>query len=813
MLAHSQMLVTFRRVVRGLAQQRGYSVAVIVTLALTIGTTTAIFSAVYAILLKPLPLTRPEALVICWERAPERSLSVVELPYRAFEEWRLHSRSFTTAAAVGSSTWPAVLQRGEPARVATAGVSASFFETLGVWPALGRAFGPADDVPNAAPVTILSHAIWTTRFGANPSVVGSRIEMDGTRTVVGVMPQEFDYPRGTEFWIPVVPVLTGPAGDKAANLGDVGVLFVVGRLRSGVSPEMAREELTQLTAEQQKEGIPHFGSQVVVTPFLDYILGPIRQALWALFAAVIVLLVIGCANVSGLTLTRVSQRRREGAVRVALGATRMQVGREWLVETLILSGAGGVLGFAASHWIARAIVVLATPDVPRLAEVAINVPVALFSCAIVAVAAALCGAAPFRQAGAFDLTDALNDAARGTPGRQVWRARSLLLVVQVSLTVLLLVAAGLVVRSFINLQRIDLGFVSSDVVMLNVTPRAAPGGVNAWMAEFLRRVEAVSEIDAAGAVYLRPLALGPIGQEAGVIVEGQPVVLETTRRNPQLNYEIATAGYFHALRIPLHEGRLFTDRDTADSPPVALVSSSTARTLWPGRSAIGQRFMLTHDQAPPERAWRTVVGVVSDVRYRGIDDVRLDVYDPLLQARMEARDVVVRGRGDVRRLISAVQGEARRLDSGVLIDGVTTLDNVVARATAPWRFTTWTLSLFAVMAFGLSALGLFSLVSLEVSDRRHEFALRMALGASGERIVRSVLVSAATRLIPGLLVGIIASVAGTQTLRALLFGVQVLDAVTYGMVLLLVTGVTIVAAYVPARRAALVDPATLFKRA
>lgn len=526
------MLLTFRRVLHGLQQQRGYSAAVIVTLALTIGTTTAIFSAVYAILLKPLPITRPEALVICWERAPERNLSVVELSYRAFEEWRLHSRSFTTAAAVGSSTWPGFLEHGEPARVATAGVSASFFETLGAAPALGRAFTPDDDLPHAAPVTILSHSIWTMRFGADPSVVGRRIEMDGTRTVVGVMPQDFDYPRGTDFWIPVVPVLTGPAGDRTVNLRDIGVLFVVGRLRSGVTPEMARQELDQLGAQQRNQGIPHFGSHVVVTPFLDHVLGPVRQALWALFAAVILLLVIGCANVSGLMLTRVSRRRREQAVRVALGATRMQVGREWLIETLILSTAGGAAGFAASYWIARAIVLLAPPDIPRLDDVAISVPVALFSCAIVVPAAVLCGAAPVRQAGAFNLLDALNDAARSTPGRQVRHTRSLLLVVQMSLTVLLLVAGGLVVRSYINLQRIDLGFVASDVVMLNVTPRHAPSGVNKWMAEFLRRVEGLPEVDAAGVVYLRPLALGPIGQEAGVIVEGQAVVMETTRRNP-----------------------------------------------------------------------------------------------------------------------------------------------------------------------------------------------------------------------------------------------------------------------------------------
>ena len=406
----------------------------------------------------------------------------------------------------------------------------------------------------------------------------------------------------------------------------------------------------------------------------------------------------------------------------------------------------------------------------------------------------------------------LNDAARGTHGKQVRRARSLLLVIQISLTVLLLVAGGLVVRSFINLQRINLGFVPADVVILNVTPRQAPAGVNQWIAEFLRRVEALPDVEAAGAVYLRPLALGPIGQETGIILNGQSVVLETTRQNPALNFESATPGYFRAMRIPLLEGRLFTDRDTADAPPVALVSASTARRLWPGQSAIGQRFMLTHDQAPPERAWRTVVGVVSDVRYRGIDDVRLDVYDAALQVQSEARDVVVRGSGDARRLMSAVQAEARRLDQTVLIDGVTTLDSVVAWATAPWRFTTWTLSLFAAMAFGLSALGLFSIVSLDVADRRHEFALRIALGASSEKVVRSVLSSMVSRMIPGLLLGVVASAAGTQTLRALMFGVEVLDAATYGVVVLLITCVTVLAAYLPARRAALADPLTLFKR-
>jgi putative ABC transport system permease protein len=800
-----------RLTLRGALNERGYAAAVITTLALTIGANTAIFSAVYAVLLNPLPISRPEELLVCWATDPSHHLAVVELSYKNFEDWAANSRSFARTAAVGSSTWPGVLEgRGEPVKVSTAGVSASFFDTLGARPDIGRGFTPKDDEPNGPQVAILSHAIWASRFGSDPAVVGSIIQMDGKRTIVGIMPKDFDYPRGTDFWIPVRPVLVGADGTRPDALRNVGVLFVVGRLRHGVSLRMARDELDLLAAQMEQAGTPRFGKAVVVTPFLDHLLGPVRQALWALLATVAVLLLIGCANVSGLMLTRVSLRRREQAIRLALGATRADLGRRWILETLALSAAGGALGLATSHWMAQAIVALAPEDIPRLSNVAINLPVAAFTLVAVAATAVLCGVAPVRQASSSTLVEALNDAARATPGRRSGRTRTLLLVFQMALTVVLLVTAGLVLRSFINLRSLHLGFVPSNVLSMNLS---SPRSSNAWMAEVLRRVQALPGVEAAGAVYLRPLALGPIGQETGVLLEGQ--VLESTAAdtNPALNYEVATAGYFSAMRIRLLEGRLFDDRDRADAPRVALVGVSAARRLWPGDSAIGKRMLMpTYDPAGPETAWRTVVGVVSDVRYRGLDDVRLDVYDAPLQSHLVADDLQVRTTADPLRMAALVQAEARRFDPAVLFEGVTTMEAIVDRAAAPWRFSVWMFGLFAALAFALATFGLFSVVSLDTARRRHEFAIRLALGASPRHVVGQVLLAVGWKVVIGVTFGVACAAAGTRAVRSILFGVSPLDAGTYAGVMMLIAVVGLLASYVPARRAAGADPLALLRR-
>jgi putative ABC transport system permease protein len=349
------MLRDIRIATRYLFNEPGFTAGAVLTLALAIGAASAIFSAVSAVLFRPSAIRQPDELVIAWENDSARQLEVVELTYRSVQSWTAHNRSFSEIAAIGSSTWPAVLDRdGEALRVSSAGVSASFFDTLGVVPRLGRGFTPADDEPGALRVVALSHRFWATRFGADPRVIGTTIQLSRPHVVVGVMPEGLDFPRGTDFWTPVVPVIAGSSRDwQPDNLEKVGVLFVVGRLRSGVTRAQAAHELDALA---RSSSVPRFGSTVVVRSFVDHVFGPVRPALWALLSAVIVLLCIGCANVSGLMLSRVSLRTREQAVRAALGATRGQLGRQWMLEIGMLAVLGGVAGLAVSVWIARGIV-------------------------------------------------------------------------------------------------------------------------------------------------------------------------------------------------------------------------------------------------------------------------------------------------------------------------------------------------------------------------------------------------------------------------------------------------------------------------
>jgi putative ABC transport system permease protein len=805
------LLRELRLTLRHLWNSPGYTAATVLTLALAIGATSAIFSAVHAVLLRPFPMHEPDDLVICWGTDPSRNQAVVELSHRNFRDWADGSRSFVQTAAMGSSAWPAVLEgRGEPIRLSSVGVSASFFDTLGVPPLHGRVFRTEDEQPNAPRVVVLSHGAWVRLFGADPGVIGTVIRVNGPHTVVGVMPAGFDFPRGTDYWTPVVPMLVGAAAQWGdGTLQNVGVLFVIGRLRDGVTRQMATEDLDGIAAGQEAVGIPRFGTAVVMTPLLDYVLGPVRQALWWLFGAVGVLLLIACANVSGLLLTRVTTRQREHVIRVALGATRMQIGRLWVLETGILVLVSGLAGFAAAGWIAGGIAALAPEDVPRLADVSIDARVGAFTLVVMGLALLLCGAGPVLQAGASNVSDALKDAAYG--GGRPLRARSALVTLQIALSVVLLVTAGLIVRSFVHLRQIDLGFDPSSVLVMNVDPRNAKPSLNRWLHDLLDRIGRMPGVESAGAVYLKPLALGPIGQGTGVQLEGQTPGSET-QANPTLNYQVATPGYFRTMRIPLRQGRLFDARDDERSPRVAIVSESTARRLWPGQDPIGKRVLMPAFAPDAAHVWRTVVGVVGNVRYRGLNEVQFDIYDAALQAASPARELAIRTSGDPVALAAAVQAEARRRHSDVIVDGITTMDAIVARALAPWRFSSWLFALFATLAFALAAVGLFSLVSLDAAQRAREFAVRVALGARPQDILRRVFFSAGARVLKGMALGLAVAVIAAQSIRTLLFGVEPLDAPTYVGVLALVTLVVALASYVPARRAARVDPIVLLRR-
>jgi predicted permease len=803
-----------RHAVRHLLQSPGYSLTAILTFVLAIGANGAIFSAVNTVLLRPLPVAGPESLAVVWQ-TDTGGEAVIELTYRHLREWTASGRTFAQASLMGSHNWSAVLQgRGEPSRIWFSGVSAGFFDTLGVGPLLGRALQPADDVPNAAAVAVLNHGAWVRRFGADPGIIGTRITLDGSAVeIVGVMPPGLDYPQGAELWVPVVPVLASGTPPSTTALDTVGVFYVLGRLRPGLEiPHVAAEiDAIERRLDEAAPGRLKWGDRTVVTPFLDHVFGPVRPALRVLWAAVGVLLLIACANVSGLMLTRVSRRRHEHAIRLALGASRAAIARLWMLEILLIALVSGILGLVVASWMARAIVALAPDDLPRVAEISVDPAVALFTFAIVLGVAVTTGAVPLRQAGGGGLVP-IQEGERTTAGRRSLRARSALLVVQVALSVVLLVAAGLIVRSFVALRSVDLGFSQERVLSLTVQPQGTARPPNVWIDELVTRVQELPGVEAAGAVYLRPLMLGPIGQGVQVFLEGQPETREAAEANPTLNHQIATPGYFEALRIPLRAGRFFTRQDTAAAPRVALVSESTARRLWPGQDPIGRRLLMSSfTPGGPRRVWRTVVGVVSDVRYRGLRDVQLDVYDAALQTGRPADNVVIRTAGDPMALAAHVRALARELDPAAIVDSATTMEAVVQRAEAPWRLSMWMFVLFAVLAFALAALGLFSLVALDVAHRAREFAIRLALGATGRALVRGVLLRAAWRVTCGIALGLIAALAASRLLGGLLFRVPPDDVPTYAAVLGLVLGAVALAAYIPASRAAGADPQMLLR--
>jgi predicted permease len=805
-----------RQAVRHLRRAPGYTVTAVLTFALAIGANSAIFSAVNVVLLRPLPVEAPERLAVVWQTRGSGD-SVVELTHRHMREWSEAGTIFTRSSLMGSHNWNAILQGlGEPTRIWFNGVSATFFDTLGVRPFLGRGLRPEDDVPNARAVAVLNHGSWVRRFGADPRAVGTMMTLDGRPVeIVGVMPPGFDVPSGAEFWVPVVPALTSGTPPDTSSLDNTGVSYIVGRVRPDLDMKSVRTELDALEARLNRDrpGRLKWGERAVVTALPDYVFGPVRSALPVLWAAVGVLLLIACGNVSGLMLTRVARRRHEHAIRLALGATRGAIARLWLAEILVVACAGGALGLLFAHWLSVAIVALAPDDLPRLNDVSVDATVAFFTFAAVVAVALVTGAMPLRQAGAASLIEAF-DGERTTSSRQALRTRSILLVAQIGLSVVLLVAAGLVVRSFLAVRQIDLGFAAARVLSLKVQPGNPDTSVNPWIRDFLLRVRAVPGIEAAGAVYLRPLMLGPIGDGVGVHLEGQPETIASVDANPTLNHQIATPGYFEALKIPLRAGRFFTDRDTAETPRVAIVSESTAKRLWPEQNPIGKRLSMATFMRPwtPKWAARTIVGVVSDVRYHAIGEVQLDIYDPALQVGVGADNVVLRTAGDPRRVLAGVRSIARDLDSASVVDGVTTMDAVVGRAEAPWRLTMWMFVLFASLAFGLAALGLFSLVALEVAHRRREFAIRLALGASGAMILRGVMRRAGVRVATGLAVGFGAAFAASRAMRSLLFGVAPDDAGTYAAVLMVVLTVVAIAAYLPARRAVGADPHAILRQ-
>ena len=815
------MLDDLRFSVRQLRHHAALTSAVVCTLAMATGVNTAVFSVVDHVLLRPLPIQTPDRVAVIWPRERANPATIGEVSYATFRSWQGELRSFRGFAAIGSANWSLILHEGDPATLPVAAVSDSFFRLLGTSAAMGRTFVPEDDRRGVARVAVISHASWTARFRADPGIIGRPLRFkDAVYTIVGVMPQEFDYPRGAELWVPLVPQLVDASAKwKTDVIGDpgFGVLFVLGRLKDGVSFEAARHEVSDVIARDAGQGFRP-GMEAALTPLDTHIYGTTRPALIALAVCVAFVLLIGCANVAVLLLARAAARAHETAVRVAIGASRLRIARQSLSDAFVLAALGTAAGLLLAYWGVTALVAMAPDNVPRLDAVQFDIRVFGYAVVVCVLTTLLVGLGPGLQASRWTLQTVLNpDGGRG--GRSN-RLRHAFVVAQVGLALVLLVSAGLVGRSFANLLRLDIGFDPVNVLTLDVSvPDVTSVRHNQFYTALLARVTDIPGVESAGAVFQRPLEHTGIGMDAPILIEGQRVALEFRdwERNPTVNFESVTPGYFRAIGTGVLRGRSFTRRDDDRAPLVAIVSDGLARRLWPGQDPIGRRIhapgVVPVDDAVVQERWPLVVGVVEDARYRGLSDPRFDLYVPYLQhSEVLVKHLMVRTRQEPLTVVNAIRHTARTLEATALIENVRTMEGIVGAAMATWRFSASTLGLLGILALALASLGVYAIVNQSVVGRTREIGVRIAVGARPRQIATLVIGDGLRLTMVGIALGLAAAVFASRLLTSLLYNVQPRDPMTLIGMALLFACVSTAAMLVPMWRAIRVDAIAALRR-
>ncbi|MBV8858093.1 MAG: ABC transporter permease [Acidobacteria bacterium] len=791
------LLQDLRYATRRLWKSPGFAAVAVGALALGIGANTAIFSVVNSVLLRPLPYPAPEQLVQLWESRPRQNMPRVEIAPHEFLAWADQCQSFQRLAAIDAAEYN-LTGRGEPERVTGALVSAAYFPLLGVAPAHGRAFLDEEDRPGANNVVVLGHELWQSRFNSDPSVVGQTVSLDGVAcNVVGVLPRGFRLPEGA--------ALARPIAFSAEDRAQPGSHFlnVLGRLKEGVSVEQASAEMATVAARvEQSLGGTNVGHQVVVVPLHEQVVGGARTALLVLLGAVALVLLIACANVANLLLARAAARRREVAVRAALGASRWRIIRQLLAESLLLSGSGGALGLLLAVWGVDLLVGLDPEGVQRAGEVTLDWRVLAFTLGLSVLTGLLFGLAPALQASKTDFVESLKEGGRSGQGLARSRLRSSLVVAEVALTLVLLVGAGLLLKSFSRLLAVDPGLDPHHVITMAVSlPQAKygePQRITAFYEQLLQEAAALPGVQAAGVVSVLPLT----GDDTSnfVQIEGRAPLppgqaMRAGRRN-------VSADYFRALGIPLKRGRAFTPADTAEAQRVLVINEAMARSFFAGEDPVGKR-VRTSDKSP----WAEVVGIVGDVRHQGLDvDTRPEMFFPHLQTPSRQMTLVVRSEGDPVALAGPLRERVRSIDKDQPVGNVKTMEGWLSESVASRRFSAALLGVFAAAAAALAALGLYGVVSYSVAQRTHEIGLRVALGARPRDVLRLVIGQGMTLTLVGTGVGVAVALALTRVMSGLLFGVGATDPAVFVTVPLLLAAVALLACYIPARRATKVDP-------
>jgi putative ABC transport system permease protein len=782
-----------RYAVRSLRKSPGFTAVALLTFALGIGANTAVFSVVSGVLFRPLPFTNPHRLASIW---PARSISNAELEYM-----QSHTKAFEAIGAFSPGWGIAMTGAGDPRQLDAARVSANFFQTLGARPALGRAFTDGESAPGAWNVAIISHAIWSTHFASDSAIVGRIVQMDGASTrIIGVMPADFEaFQSHVEAWLPLQI-------DRASRFYTGQTALAFGRLAPSATLASAEAELRTMIPQMRAQFnyTEDYGRGNTVISMRDGLVGDVRQSLLVLLGAVAFVLLIAGANLGNLLLVAAIARRRELAVRRALGASRGQVAQQLLVHSVIVAIAGGMLGTTIGVFGVRGLKAMLPSTLPMLGTVSVDWRVLLVSAAVTVLVGLVFGIAPAMLATRIDPDGALRVSSANSGNRAGAAMRQTLVVVEIALAMVLVVGAGLMTESLWRLSRVDLGFDPNGVLSFRIQPSSgqvkSPEQITQYFTQMSQRIASMPGVGTVGAAQHLPLS--GFNWRADLDIERSP--LPSTAEHPRVVWRSIVGDYFGAMSIPILRGRSFTEADTRAAPPVVIINDAMAKHFWPGRDPIGERIKVGNAS---RNELATIVGVVGNVRFSSPSVPAGDeIYRPNSQQGLVLMHFVVRSTRDSRSLIPAVRAVIHEQDATVPVAEVQSMGELYAASTSAPRTIAMLLLAFAGVGLILGAVGIYGVISYAVSQRTRELGIRVALGAFEGRIV-SMVVGDGLRLAGiGIVSGAVAAVFAARSLRTLVFGVEVTDTWTYAAVAAVLAVVALAASYIPARRAARVDP-------
>ena len=784
--------------IRSLVKRPGFTVIALIALALGIGANTAIFSLVNAVLLRPLPFAEPDRLVWMWGNIRNGGNSASVSP-PDFLDYRNENKTFEEFAA--SFTMPLAVNltgSGEPERLSGAGITGNYFQALGAKPLLGRTFGLENEKPGNDQVVVLSYALWQKRFGGDPGIVGKTIALDGkAREVIGVMPQHFNFPRAAGLWFPINFDI-----DPEMKLRKAHFMRPLGKLKEGVTIAQAQADIDVIARrleEQYPESNTGWGLRLV--SLREQLVGNTRPTLFILLGAVGFVLLIACANVANLLLVRAAARQKEIALRTALGAGRFRIVRQMITESVLLALVGGTLGTLLAIWGVDLLVTLSADNIPSTAQVGIDATVLGFTLLISLLTGVLFGLVPALRTMKLNLSESLKEGGRtGSEGARSNRTRSVLVVIESAIAVMLLVGAGLLVRSLIQLQNTSPGFDAHNVMTMNITlsrqKYSTPEKASSFFQELEGRVRGLPGVESVGLVTELPLS-GQLN-DMPFTVEGRPPV--TIDQAFDADFRRVNQHYLSTLRIPLLRGRNFTEQEVRQSAKVLLISELLASQVFPNEDPLGKRLIMVMGPQPWE-----IIGIVGDIRERALETQPFPaMYLPTYATGRE--NLVIRTQGDPTNITAAVRKEVHALDPDQPVADVKTMEQWVETAVAAPRYRTLLLGMFALLALVLASTGIYGVMSYSVAQRTHEIGVRMAVGARQLDVLKLVVLQGMGLVLIGVAVGLLGAFALTRVMSSLLFGVGAKDPVTFAVVATLLSLVAFVACYIPARRATKVDP-------